>query len=77
VEREEANYCRPISEAPVKDGEVFGPCLLGPGSHGEEWTIGGWDGNVWFDADGITIVPLVYLYLRGLEDVLLFLGLNP
>jgi len=67
-------FCRPISEAPVTPGVEYGPCLLGPGLHGEDWTIGGWNGTAWADTDGILLAPLVFMDLVPLRAVLALLS---
>lgn len=67
---EETSGCRPISEAPVAIGIEYGPCLLGPGLPGEDWTIGRWNGTSWCDGDGILLNPLVFRYLGPVALVL-------
>ena len=42
----------PIEQAPVKEGEHYGPCLLTPGLDGNDWVVGEWDGYGWFTLDG-------------------------
>jgi hypothetical protein len=54
---------RPISEAPVKEDEPYGPCLLTPGRNGRDWVIGEWDGKGWHDLDNGPIEPTHYLLL--------------
>ena len=44
---------RPIDDAPVPPGKNFGPCLLAlEDTHGPDWTIGCWDGERWYNAEG-------------------------
>jgi hypothetical protein len=46
----------PIENAPVEPNVEFGPCLLSPGSdHG--WTIGRWNGEGWYDENGLPLTP--------------------
>ena len=51
----------PISEAPVKQGEFYGPCLL---VAEDGWVYGEWDGDGWWDfsEDGYT-EPRYFLLL--------------
>jgi len=44
----------PISEAPIEEGEPFGPCLLSPGLDGEDYVIGMYDGRIWHSLDAYT-----------------------
>jgi hypothetical protein len=51
---------RPITEAPVKPGERWGPCLLRPGLDGHD-IIGEYDGHEWCDAaSGFVVQPLFW-----------------
>jgi hypothetical protein len=53
----------PIASAPVKPGdEYFGPCLLTPGVD-DEWTIGRWCEDGWYDNDGLPLKPTHYALL--------------
>lgn len=61
---------RPISEAPVKNGEVFGPCILGPHSHESGVTVGYFNGEYWIDYDGFRFEPLVFILLCSAGDAL-------
>jgi hypothetical protein len=45
-----------IDEAPVRPGENFGPCLLGPGGN-SDWVTGYWNGTGWYGDDGIALSP--------------------
>lgn len=60
-----------ISEAPVRQGEEYGPCLLG---HDEdphyEWSLGRWNGEGWFDSDGARLRPVVWCRLPPLSRAL-------
>ena len=53
---------RPIADAPVKRGEVYGPCLLVVGEH---WTTGEYEGSGWWDfgEDEGWIEPRYFLFL--------------
>jgi hypothetical protein len=74
VANEHALFCQPIADAPVTRGVEYGPCLLGPGLHGEEWTIGRWNGAAWCDNDGIPLDPVVFMILVPVATVLAALG---
>jgi hypothetical protein len=58
-----------IESAPVRSGEAFGPCLLGPGSEAE-WVIGHWDGHHWHDDDGTAVSPVVWALLPPLAEAI-------
>ena len=47
----------PISEAPIKPGVPYGPFLLSPGAHDQEWVVGEWDGSGWFSLGGRPLQP--------------------
>lgn len=66
----------PIDSAPVQDGVAFGPCLLGPTEHGDDWIVGSWNGVEWKDSNGFVFVPQVYLLLEPLTEVSRRLGLS-
>lgn len=53
---------RPISEADIKEGEEQDGLLLYP-DQDNEWTIGGWNGDEWYDAAGRVIKPLLWALL--------------
>lgn len=57
----------PIADAPIKPGEVFGPCLLTPGRN-RLWTIGEWDGTNWHDLDNGPVDPTHYLLLPSDDE---------
>jgi len=57
----------PIADAPIKDGELYGPCLLIPGRN-RRWTIGEWDGTSWHDLDNGPLDPTHYLLLPPEEE---------
>jgi hypothetical protein len=50
---------RPIASAPAAAGVTFGPCLLWTkeACSDPEWRFGGWDGAVWYTADGFIVEP--------------------
>jgi hypothetical protein len=52
----------PIAKAPVRHGEIFGPCLLTPGLD-DVWTIGRWSEIGWYDDDGFPLKPTHYALL--------------
>ncbi len=54
---------RAIAEAEAVKGKTFGPCLLDDRG---EWTFGGWDGQGWFDDQGLPIEPTVFALLPSL-----------
>ena len=54
--RERCLKLRPIEEAPIEQGETFGPCLLGPGND-SDWVTGWWNGKAWYGDDGIVVFP--------------------
>ena len=58
-----------IATAPIKQGEHFGPCLLGPG-YEEDWSIGRWNGSGWFDVDGFALAPALWAPLPPLSRAL-------
>ena len=53
---------RPIAEADIKEGEEQDGLLLYP-DQDEQWTIGGWHGDEWYDAAGRVIKPLLWALL--------------
>jgi hypothetical protein len=55
----------PIENAPVKQGEIFGPCLLGPGNN-SDWVTGWWNGHGWFADDGTLVRPRWWALLPAL-----------
>lgn len=61
----------PIEDAPVKNGEPYGPCLLTPGIDGSDWVIGEWDGDGWFNLDGDrALQPRLYWLLPPAPSLL-------
>ena len=43
---------RPIEKAPVKQGEIYGPCLVSPGANGREWDVAEFHRTGWFTLSG-------------------------
>ena len=56
---------RDINTARVKTGVPLGPCLLTPGMT-DVWTIGRWNGDGWFDGDGLELHPTLWALLPNL-----------
>ena len=44
----------PISEAPIKNEQRYGECLVSPGLDGADWVVGEWDGEGWYTTDALT-----------------------
>ena len=68
----------PISQAPIKKGEKFGPCLLWPGANGAEQALGEWEGAAWHTLDAETnarLEPVAYMLLPSLSAVLTLLAI--
>lgn len=58
-----------IVDAPVRDGEVFGPCLIGPGN-ASDWIVGYWNGFNWYGDDGFALrEPRLYRLLEPLSSL--------
>ncbi len=54
---------RPISEAPIIDGQPFGPVNLFL-RDGRGWITGGWwPGEEWQDDNGLPVQPVAFSYL--------------
>ena len=70
-----SDWVRPIAEAPISDGVEYGPCLLGRVDAEEAWTVGRWNGEAWVDGNGWRFLPVVFVALESVSDVLVFLGL--
>ena len=51
---------QPIVMAPVHPDKEFGPCLLVIGGR---FRLGGFDGQVWHDEDGVIVRPERWLLL--------------
>lgn len=51
----------PISTAPIRYGQQFGPCLLLAVAYGlpERWYLGNWDGDAgeWCEENGLVVSP--------------------
>ena len=60
----------PIGSAPVRTGENFGPCLLGPGCD-TEWVVGHWDGHGWYCNDGSAVSPVVWALLPPIGEAMM------
>jgi len=52
---------QPIAEAPIRDGEGFGPVLLFVrDGRLVGWVVGRWNGYEWCDEEGLTIAPIAF-----------------
>lgn len=61
---------RPIEDAPIRQGEKFGPCVLWPGPNGQECVTGEFDGYDWFTLTLSTrINPRFYASLLTLTEL--------
>jgi hypothetical protein len=48
----------PISEAPLPNGEVYGPCPVSPGPNGEDWVMSERDEvSKWYTLSGRPLNP--------------------
>jgi hypothetical protein len=56
----------PIEDAPIKPGEIFGPCVLAPAGD-DLWTVGQWNGAGWFGTDGLPRTPKIWAKLPDPE----------
>lgn len=58
-----------IVDAPIKEGEFFGPCVIGPGND-SDWVIGYWNGFNWYGDDGFVLrEPRLYRLLPPLSSL--------
>jgi hypothetical protein len=58
-----------IVDAQVKEGEFFGPCVIGPGN-ASDWIIGYWNGFNWYGDDGLVLrEPRLYRLLPPLSSL--------